>query len=654
MMLLRQKEELERAQKVARIGSWSYDPKTRMPTWSKEMFRIFGLEPAPEAPQYDFHRKIIHPEDWERFDRAVTLAVSEGRGYNLELRIALPDGNIRILNARCEAVRDAKGRVSELIGTTQDITEQTRVLNLLKQSEERFRTSIETLLDCFGIFSAIRNGAGEIEDFRVEYVNAAACENNRMSKEEQVGGRLCQMLPAHRTTGLFDDYRRVVETGVPFKKRALFYEDDFNGKHLKRAFDIQATRLADGFAVCWRDVTEAEQKRRESAYHMRQAIQADRLAALGEVVAGVAHEINNPNSFITYNVPLLKDIWEILEPVIREYAAGHPVFEESGLKPHEIIQDMKEVIDSIGIGSERISKVVMDLKDFARLDEGPEFKPVSLDSVIEKTMTIVGAQLRRSAETVETLVDQDLPKVHGHFGRIEQVLANLLTNAGHVLKRQKGSTITLRARYIHRLSAVLLEVEDNGPGMPSEVLERIFEPFFTTRRATGGTGLGLSISHSIVEEHSGILGVQSRPGIGTCFKVFLPRNRNIRLKLEPTILCVDDEPALLSMLQSYFLKANHAPVEVIEHPEKVLEYLENHPEVDVVLSDIRMPHVNGWALLDRIKRRFPLLPVFLFSGHTEELTSGSAASFVPDGLFEKPFDLKLVLNRIENVGRCIL
>lgn len=134
--------------------------------------------------------------------------------------------------------------------------EQADLQRELLASEARFRASVETMLDCFGVYTAIRDAQGRIVDFRVEYVNDAACTSNMMAREEQIGRGLCELLPAHRTSGLFDAYCRLVETGEPLVKESLVYEDVYNARRLRRAFDIRAAKLNDGFVATWRDITE--------------------------------------------------------------------------------------------------------------------------------------------------------------------------------------------------------------------------------------------------------------------------------------------------------------------------------------------------------------------------------------------------------------
>ncbi|MDX2228197.1 MAG: PAS domain S-box protein [Leptolyngbyaceae cyanobacterium bins.349] len=137
--------------------------------------------------------------------------------------------------------------------------ENARLRLQLQHQEERFRVSVENMLDCFGSFSAIRDSSGQIVDFRIDYLNKAACENNRMPRDQQIGRGLCELLPAHRETGLFAEYCRVVETGDPLVKESLIYEDHYAGMRLVRAFDIHATKLDDGFVASWRDVTPRKQ-----------------------------------------------------------------------------------------------------------------------------------------------------------------------------------------------------------------------------------------------------------------------------------------------------------------------------------------------------------------------------------------------------------
>ncbi len=183
---------------------------------------------------------------------------------NLPVIMLTGQGNEAIaVQAMKSGVQDylVKGNITpqSLRVAIHNVVERAHLLWQLERSEERFRTSVENMLDCFGIYRSIRNESGQIVDFLVEYVNAAACANNRMTQEEQIGKPLLELLPFHREIGLFDDYCQVVETGKPLVKEVLVYGDIYARQYLTKAFDIRIAKLDDGFVAAWRDITERKQ-----------------------------------------------------------------------------------------------------------------------------------------------------------------------------------------------------------------------------------------------------------------------------------------------------------------------------------------------------------------------------------------------------------
>ncbi|HEY9671327.1 MAG TPA: PAS domain S-box protein [Waterburya sp.] len=223
---------------------------------------------------------LVHPDDVAATQAAM---VKLGAGIpvtQLENRYRCKDGSYKWLSWTAipfleegltySIARDISGKKQAEVALLQaneeleirvaQRTVQLRQANTeLSMSEERFRTSIENMLDCFGIYTALRDESGQIVDFLIEYVNAAACANNCMTREEQIGKRLCELLPAHQETELFSEYVKLVEIGQPLAKESVDYEDTYKGQRLSRTFDIRAVKLGDGFAVAWRDITERKQ-----------------------------------------------------------------------------------------------------------------------------------------------------------------------------------------------------------------------------------------------------------------------------------------------------------------------------------------------------------------------------------------------------------
>ncbi|MEH2027598.1 PAS domain-containing protein [Nostoc sp.] len=220
--------------------------------------RLWGFNPQELYQGQQAWIDRIHPEDRESTQRAFQQKAVADK-FDQEYRIILADGSIRWVHDRCFGLRDETGKIYRFAGIAEDISDRKHSLAALQESEERFRTSVENMLDCFGVYRAVRNEQGQIVDFVTEYVNNAACFNNQMTYEQQIGRGLCELLPGHRDGGLFDEYCQVVETGQPLVKDSLVYEDEYGQQRLVRAFDIRVAKCGDGFVATWRDITARQQ-----------------------------------------------------------------------------------------------------------------------------------------------------------------------------------------------------------------------------------------------------------------------------------------------------------------------------------------------------------------------------------------------------------
>jgi PAS domain S-box-containing protein len=403
----------------------------------------------------------------------------------------------------------------------------------------------------------------------------------------------------------------------------------------------------------WQDVTEEKRILKESNTRLQQVIQAHKLASLGEIVAGVVHEINNPNSFIAYNIPLLEEIWKLCEPVLAEHAAANPGWGKRDVSFEELRDDMAEIIAAFRIGSDRINRVVSNLKDFARVEEGARAQPVSVNDVVEKTLLIVGGQIRRSVSRLDLDLGDGLPPVQGHFQKLEQVMANLLVNAHQSIPDKERGRIRVSTRHLPRLGAVAVAIEDNGAGMARPVLDRLFEPFFTSRRDAGGTGLGLSVSYGLIREHQGVIGVLSRPGAGSRFTVFLPVRPGTPLNLRPLILPLECDPDRLEELQMEVGGIDdgfaHWFCRREQSAERLSEYMDRHPEVDIVMLAGAGAGADPGQYVKIIRERHPLVQTIAIGGAEQDYTGPGGEK--PDIHIEGPPDIRKLKEVLDGMTR---
>ncbi|OYD96441.1 hypothetical protein CDG76_06555 [Nostoc sp. 'Peltigera membranacea cyanobiont' 210A] len=254
-------ERLQMALEGSGGGLWDWNIVTNEDYFSSRWLEMLGYEQGDLPGNFSAWERLIHPDDkvWV-MERLNAHLHDDSVSYKFEYRMLTKSGEWKwIANHGKVVSRDRQGNPLRLSGIHHDISHRKQVELALRKSEERFRTSIENMLDCFGVYRAVRNERGQIVDFVTEYVNSAACFNNQMTYEQQIGRGLCELLPGHRDSGLFDEYCQVVETGQPLIKDSLVYEDDYGQKRLVRAFDIRVAKFGDGFVATWRDITTRQQ-----------------------------------------------------------------------------------------------------------------------------------------------------------------------------------------------------------------------------------------------------------------------------------------------------------------------------------------------------------------------------------------------------------
>ncbi len=269
------------------------------------------------------------------------------------------------------------------------------------------------------------------------------------------------------------------------------------------------------------EVTERKRALEELRRHQDKLIQADKMTSLGILVAGVAHEINNPNGLILLNMPILREVYQDAEEVLEARYHQQGDFTLGGLPYSRMRNEVPHLLEEMQEGANRIKRIVEELKNFARQDTSAATEPVDVNTVVQTAVRLVDSTIRSTTNHFTAHYAPNLPIITGNAQRIEQVVVNLILNACQSLP-DMDHKISLTTRYDQATDNVVLELSDEGSGIAPEHIQHLTDPFFTTKRETGGTGLGLSVSASIVKEHDGSLEFDSNPGAGTTVTLKLP------------------------------------------------------------------------------------------------------------------------------------
>jgi two-component system NtrC family sensor kinase len=492
--------------------------------------------------------------------------VFEGESQRYETKVL----NHRTGEERDVAVASGPFRVDdELIGTVatlRDITDPKRAQSTLARSEARYRNLVESASD--GIVTLDANG-------RFTTVNQAAEIISGYRRDELVGQWFAPMIPDDELPKALAHFQKALagETGL-FETQ--FYRKDGDTRTISVTY---STPQRDEEVLCLiRDVTDQKMLQ-------EQLIQSEKMSAIGQLVSGVAHELNNP-------------------------LAGISAFAQLLLAEKRFPPDQRTAAETIYSEARRASRIVQNLLTFARQHKA-EKGPTALNQVLDDTLELRGYELRVRGIDIRREYDEALPDTMADAHQLQQVFLNLITNAEQAMERSEGRhhRLTVRTRLVDAI--VRTEVEDTGNGIPPNLLERIFNPFFTTKPTGFGTGLGLSISLGIVRAHEGRIWAENAAQGGARFIVELPLITPRMSGEHPAVpavqqvsdrlrvLVVDDEASVRVSLQRYLAGRGHE-VDTTASGQEALTML-RAALYDAVIVDMRMPDLSGEQLFESLR-----------------------------------------------------
>ncbi len=622
---------LQEAQRLANLGSWSWDIARDRISWSDQLHEIYGLPRERFRGTVDEFLSFIHPDDRARVQASIDAAMRKGTEFTHEERIVRPDGGVRHLHSIGEVVRSANGAPIRMLGVCLDVTERKRAESALRQSEQSYRLLLRGardyaiyMLDVNGHVRSWDDGAARIKGYTAEEI-VGRHFNVFLTEEDRAGDVADQALLIAAREGQFD-----TETWLVRKDGTRFY-----ASIVMDSLRDDAGELI-GFTKLVRDITTQHEAKLALEEAREQLTQAQKMEAIGQLTGGIAHDFNNL-------LMIISGYAQILQGRLKE------------------TKD-KQAVEAIRSATSRGEKLTRQLLAFSRRQQ---LMPVVVDlrQRIDSVRDMLVPSLRGNIELICEIEDKIWP-VEVDLGELELALVNIAVNARDAMP--DGGTITLSARNVVLKPGsaagalegdyVALAIIDTGSGMPPDVVARVFEPFFTTKPIGKGTGLGLSQVHGFALQSGGAATVSSEEGKGTVVTMYLPRSRGepaaavgdgqfAASAAQGTVLLVEDSREVADVTSTLFEQLGYRVVRA-ENAAEALRHLQQGIHFDLVFSDIVMPGaMNGIALAQACRDNFPDIPVLLTSGYSD-------AAQMADGRFDilrKPFELSALEHAVETV-----
>ena len=624
------------SQRVANIGSYRADFVRGVWRSSEVLDRIFGLDESREHPVSEWIA-VIHPDDQPRMTTYLQQEVlGAGRTFDAQYRIVrVNDGAVRWVHGLGELSKDPAGRVLVMTGTIQDITERRQAEEALRTSEERHRAILRGALDGFWVVDM---------DGRILEVNDTYCRMSGYTEAELLTMRFYHLVGDETPEEIAARTHDIVaHGGARFESRHVRKD----GSSYPVAISVQH-RLVDGrgmHVAFIQDITARKQAEDDRAAMQAQLQQAQKMESVGRLAGGVAHDFNNMLGVILGNVDL----------ALEQVAVGDP---------------LREDLEEVRRAAVRSVDLTRQLLAFAR-------KQTVAPQVLDLNVTVSGMLKMLQRLIGEDIVldwrpQEALWPVKVDPSQVDQVLANLCVNArdaisgtGHLTIRTGQRTFTA-ADLVTRPDVaageyVLLAVIDDGTGMGPEVLSHLFEPFFTTKSMGKGTGLGLATVWGIVRQNNGFIDVTSEPGRGSAFHIYLPRHvgkaahdrsdgtAGASHRGSETILVAEDEPGILALTARMLERQGYRVLRASTPGEAIRIAQEHRGEIDLLMTDVVMPEMNGRDLARQLLTLYPNMKRVFMSGYTADVIAHRGVLDSGVHFIQKPFAQEALTRKVREV-----
>ena len=618
-------ERLTLAVATAQLGVWEWNRARDEVYCTPDCLRIWGTREARISGEV--FRQRLHPEDRARVLAEYQAAVETGQEFAREYRIVRPDQQVRWISDRGHIRYEADGTVASVVGTVQDITER-------KQADAGLHLQ-SAALEAAANAIVITDRAGTIE-----WVNSAFARQTGFTAAEAIGRNPRDLIRSDRhDASFYAGMWSTILAGEVWHGEIINRRRD--GELYTEEMTITPVRDERGaivrFIAIKQDITE--RKKLEA-----QLLRTQRLESVGRLASGIAHDLNNILS------PML------LGPTMLRELVQHP--------------GALEIVNAIEASAERGSAVIRQLLTFGRGLESQR-EPIQLRSLGRDMLKIMEETFPKNI-TPRLVMPKHLELVHGDETQIHQVLMNLCVNARDAMPRGGQLTVTLAAVDVDAETAraqvgvapgrfIRLTVADTGTGIRSEDLDKIFDPFFTTKGVGEGTGLGLATTMGIVRSHKGFIQVNTEIGRGTEFHIFLPacgEGEASPRKPPPgplprgqheTILVVDDEESIRQVTRRMLEQQGYRVLDARNGADALEVLSKQSRQVDVVLTDLMMPVMDGPALIHALQAQYPHLKIITMSGYlaADQLLASLEAESL--AFLAKPFSAPLLMTTLHRV-----